>query len=120
VDGSGDGRVYVEGGANLVLNFAAGVGYHGNSTVASRWGIHAFAGLPLPIIGWGRDGFGWPSPMKVHIAPLLLYAEPFYRPEFRRGLGIENEVGVLVKLRIGITKHQWSLPGYDVISGLII
>ncbi|MDB4981102.1 MAG: hypothetical protein JWM82_1854, partial [Myxococcales bacterium] len=109
-----------EGGANLVLNLAAGLGYHEESSLASHWGFHAFAGLPLPIVGWGRDGLSTPLTLRMHVAPLLLYVEPFYRPEFRRGASIEHEVGVLLKVRIGITKRQWSLPGYDGMTGLII
>ena len=119
-NGGQGGRVYVEGGANLILNLAAGVGYHVDSTLGSRWGFHAFAGLPLPVIGWGRDGASTPFTMRVHVAPLLLYVEPFYRPEFRKGAGVENEVGVLMKLRIGLTKRQWSLPGYDMMADIVI
>jgi hypothetical protein len=120
VDSSDGRRAYVEGGANLILNLAAGIGYHGESSPASRWGFHAFAGLPLPMLGWGRDGLSTPFTFRVHIAPLLLYAEPFYRPEFRRGAPIDHEVGVLLKLRIGITKRQWSLPGYDMMADVVI
>lgn len=120
VDGSGGGRAYVEGGANLILNLAAGIGYHGEPSPASRWGFHAFVGLPLPILGLGRDGLSTPFTFRVHIAPLLLYAEPFYRPELRRGAAIDHEVGLMLKLRIGITKWQWSLPGYDMMAGVVI
>ncbi len=112
--------MYVEGGANLILNFAAGVGYHESPGTASRWGVHAFAGLPIPIIGWGRDGVSTPFTFAGHIAPLLFYLEPYYRPEFRTEAAIEHEVGVLLKLRIGLTTRQWSLPGYDMMAGVII
>ncbi len=113
-------RAYVEGGANVVLNLAAGVGYHVDSKFASRWGFHVFAGLPLPLLGWGRDGASTPLTMRVHVAPLLLYIEPFYRPEFRRGASIDHEVGLLLKMRVALTNRQWLLPGYDGMAGVVI
>jgi hypothetical protein len=114
---SGEGRhVYAEGGVDLILNLAGGVGYHLDSTGASRWGFHVFAGLPLPLIGFGRDGASTPYGSMLHIAPLLLFVEPFYRPEFRRGAAVEHEIGLLLKMRVGLTKRQWSLPGFDLMA----
>ena len=37
----------------------------------------------------------------------------------RTEAAIEHEVGVLLKLRIGLTTRQWSLPGYDMMAGVI-
>jgi hypothetical protein len=110
--------VYIEGGVSLILSVAAGAGYHLDSTGPSRWGFHVFAGLPLPLVGFGREGASTPFSSRVHIAPLLFYLKPFYRPEFRKGAAVEHEAGVLLKLSVGLTKRQWALPGYDATAGL--
>jgi hypothetical protein len=113
----GGRRAYVEGGVDLILNLAGGFGYHLDSTGGSRWGFHAFAGLPVPLVGFGQEGMSTPYNSRIHIAPLLLYLEPFYRPEFREGAAVEHEIGLLLKIRVGLTKHQWSRPGYDFMDG---
>jgi hypothetical protein len=110
-------RAYVEGGVDLILNVAGGVGYHIDSTGGSRWGFHAFVGLPVPLVGFGQGGLSTPYNSRIHIAPLLLYVEPFYRPEFREGAAVEHEIGFLLKMRVGLTKRQWSLPGYNFMDG---
>ncbi len=111
-----DRRVYAEGGAWLILNLAAGVGRHLDSADRSRWGFHVFAGLPVPVVGFGSAGAT--TPFSSHIAPILFFVEPFYRPEFRKGAAVEHEAGVLLKVRIGLTKRQWSLPWFDFMAGM--
>lgn len=116
---AGNGRrAYVEAGVSLFVSLAAGVGYHLDSTDTPRWGFHVFAGIPVPLIGLGPDGTSTPFTSRVHISPFLLYLEPFYRPEFRKGTATEHETGLLLKVRIGLTKRQWSLPGFDATAGL--
>ena len=110
-------RIYAEGGVALILSLAAGAGYHLDSTGTARWGFHLFAGAPIPVIGFGRDGASTPFSSAIHIAPVLLYLEPFYRPEFRKGEAVEHEVGFMLKARIGLTKRQWSVPGLNGIDG---
>ena len=117
-DTRGSRRVYMEGGICLLLSMAAGVGYHPDSEGASRWGFHAFVGLPIPVIGWGRDGLSTPLVWNLHVAPVLLYLEPFYRPEFRRGAPTEHEVGLLLKIRVGLTSRQWTFPGLNLLAGI--
>ena len=111
-------RVFVEGGVNLIVSLAAGTGYHLDSTGASRWGFHLFAGVPVPLIGLGPDGASTPFRPPFHVAPFLLYVEPFYRPEFLRGAALEHELGLMLKVRIGLTKRQWCLPGFDAMAGI--
>jgi hypothetical protein len=111
-----DRRAYVEGGVGLLLSLAAGAGYHFDPEIGSHWGFHAFVGLPIPVVGWGPDGSSTPFTASVRIAPLLLYLEPYYRPELREGAAVEHEVGVLIKFRVALTSHQWSLPGYNLIT----
>jgi len=116
---AGDGRrAYVEGGVSLIVSLAAGAGYHLDSTGASRWGFHLFAGVPVPLVGWGRDGASTPFRPPFHVAPFLLYVEPFYRPEFRQGAAVEHETGLMLKVRIGLTRRQWSLPGFGMFDGI--
>jgi hypothetical protein len=110
-------RVYAEGGVALILSLAAGAGYHLDSTSASRWGFHLFAGVPIPVIGFGRDGASTPFSSAIHIAPALLYLEPFYRPEFLKGETVEHEVGLMLKARIGLTKRQWAVRGLNIMDG---
>jgi hypothetical protein len=102
----------------VVWPCSVGAGYHRDSTGAARWGFHLFAGVPIPLIGFGRDGASSPISSAIHIAPLLLYAEPFYRPEFRKGEAVEHEVAFLLKARIGLTSRQWSVPGLDAIDAI--
>jgi hypothetical protein len=109
-------RLYGEVGVCLILNLAAGVGPHLGSTAGSQWGFHLFAGLPIPLVGFGPKGAS--APFSSYIAPILLFVEPFYRPEFRKGVPAEHEVGLLLKVRIGLTKRQWSLPGFDFMAGV--
>jgi hypothetical protein len=111
-------RVYAEGGVALILSLAAGAGYHLDSAGTARWGFHLFAGVPVPVIGFGRDGASTPFTSAIHIAPVVVYVEPFYRPEFRKGEAVEHEVGLMLKARIGLTKRQWSIPGLNGIDAL--
>jgi hypothetical protein len=69
-------RVYAEGGVALMLSLAAGAGYHLDSIGATSWGFHLFAGVPIPVIGFGRDGTSTPFSSAIHIAPVVLYLEP--------------------------------------------
>ena len=114
----GGRRAYMEAGVWLLLSMAAGVGYHPGDDGTSHWGFHVFLGLPVPIIGWGRDGWSTPLTGRFHIAPLLLYVEPFYRPEFRKGAAVEHEVGLLLKIRVGLTTRQWTMPGLNPAAGI--
>jgi hypothetical protein len=115
---TGVGRsVYAEGGVALILSLAAGVRYHLDTAGTTRWGFHLFVGVPIPVIGVGPGGASTPFHSAIHIAPVLVYVEPFYRPEFRKGEAVEHEVGFLLKARIGLTKRQWSVPGLNVMDG---
>jgi hypothetical protein len=114
----GGRRAYVEAGVWLLLSMAAGVGYHSGADGTSHWGFHAFLGLPIPIIGWGHDGLSTPLTGSFHIAPVLLYVEPFYRPEFRKGAPVEHEAGLLLKIRVGLTTRQWTMPGLNPAAGM--
>ena len=109
-------RAYAEGGIWLIFSFAAGIGRYFDSAGASPWSFHLFAGLPVPLVGFGPDGAR--NPFSSRIAPVIFYVEPFYRPEFREGADVAHEAGLLLKVRIGLTKRQWSLPGYDFMAGV--
>ena len=111
-------RAYMEAGICLLVSVAAGVGYHPSAEGASRWGFHGFVGLPIPIVGWGPDGSSTPLTASIHVAPLLLYLEPFYRPEFREGAPVEHELGLLLKIRVGLTTRQWTMPGLNLTAGI--
>jgi hypothetical protein len=111
---------YGEAAVNLLLTFGIGLDYHSDFAGASQWGAHGLVGLPIPIVGFGRDGASTPLAGRgfLHVPPLLLYCEPFYRPQLRSGADVHHEVGVVLKVRVGLTRRQWSLPGYGIFDGV--
>jgi len=112
--------VYGEAAVNLVVTLGIGLDHYTDSNVASRWGVHGLFGLPIPIVGFGRDGASTPLAGRgiFRVAPLLLYCEPFYRPQFRSGAEVNHEVGVVLKVRVALTRRQWSLSGYGIFDGV--
>lgn len=112
--------LYGEAAVNLILTLGIGLDHYTDSSAASRWGVHGLVGLPIPIVGFGPDGASTPlaGPGLFHVAPLLFYCELFYRPQFRSGAEAIHEVGVVLKVRVGLTRRQWSLPGYGLFDGV--
>jgi hypothetical protein len=116
-NGSG---IYGETAVNLILTFGIGLDRHSDSSGAPQWGVHGLVGLPIPLVGFGRDGGSTPLAGRglLHLAPLLLYCEPFYRPQFRSGENVDHEVGFVLKVRVGLTRRQWSLPMIGIFDGV--
>jgi hypothetical protein len=110
---------YGEVAVNLLATVGLGADHHTDSTTASRWGVHALVGLPVPIVGFGPDGASSALKAPFRVAPILFYCEPFYRPHFRSGAAIDHEMGVVLKLRVGITRRQWSRPGFSLLEGVM-
>jgi hypothetical protein len=118
--GDGGSILYGEAAVNLILTLGIGLDHYADSSAASRWGVHGLVGLPIPIVGFGRDGASNPLFGRgvLHVAPLMFYCEPFYRPQFRSGAEVNHEVGVVLKVRVGLTRRQWSLPGFGIFDGV--
>jgi len=116
----GSGSVlYSEVAVNLLATVGIGADHYTDSTSASRWGFHGFVGLPVPIVSLGLDGASNALKAPFRVSPILFYCEPFYRPQWRSGAAIDNEVGIVLKVRVGVTRRQWSLPGVSLIEGAI-
>ena len=112
-------RVYGEVGLNLVLTIAAGAGYAIGSP-EPKPAVHLFVGLPLPIVGVGPAGWVTPFSRPFEVAAIYLYAEPFYRPEWTSTSSAYHSYGVLLKVRVGLTKRQWDRRRYGLLDGVFI
>lgn len=111
-------RVYGEVGLNVGLTIAAGGGYAVGSP-ERKGAIHLFVGLPLPVVGVGPAGWVTLFSRPLEVAAIYLYAEPFYRPEWTRPSAVYNDYGVLLKVRVGLTKRQWDRRPYGILDGAI-
>jgi len=112
-------RVYGEVGLNVILTIAAGAGYAIGSP-EPRPAVHLFIGLPLPIVGVGPAGWVTPFSHPMEVSAIYFYAEPFYRPEWTSTSSVYQRYGVLLKVRVGLTKRQWDPRPYGLLDGVFI
>jgi len=110
---------YGEIAINLLATVGIGADHYTDSSRASRWGVHGFVGVPVPIVGFGPDGASSALKAPFRVAPILFYCEPFYRPQFRSGAAIDHEMGIVLKVRIGVTRRQWLRPAFSPFDGAI-
>jgi hypothetical protein len=109
-------RVYGEVGLNVVLTIAAGAGGAVGSPEGKK-SVHLFVGLPLPIVGDGPAGWATPFSRPFEVSAVYLYVEPFYRPEWTSPSSVYHDYGVLLKVRVGLTKRQWDRRPYGLLDG---
>ena len=103
-------RPYGEVAINRLLTVGVGVGSDRSDTNNQGTTVHWFVGLPLPLAGVGPDGLTTVTSFWPGLALVYLYVEPFYRPEWSGSAPVEHTFGLLVKVRVGITRRQWERP----------
>jgi|1185.fasta_scaffold1721816_1 hypothetical protein len=114
-------RIYGEIGLNFFATVAAGAGYVTNPMGGEpRKTVHLFFGLPLPIVGVGPGGWITAYSRPLEVAPVYLYVDPFYRPEWTSTSSVQHGFGVLLKVRVGLTKRQWDRRPYGLFEGVFI
>jgi hypothetical protein len=112
-------RIYGEVGLNAGVTIAAGAGYAVGSPERKK-AVHLFVGLPLPIVGVGPAGWVTPFSRPLEVAAVYLYAEPFYRPEWTSPSSVYHDYGVLLKVRVGLTRRQWERRPFGLLDGAFI
>lgn len=115
---AGGNRVYGEIGVNVLLSVGIGVG-DAVGAADRQTAVHLFVGLPLPIVGGGPAGWVTFSSDPFALPAVYLYAEPFFRPEWTSARTVYANYGVLLKVRVGLTRPQWDRRPHRLLDGAI-
>jgi hypothetical protein len=108
----GDTRyIYGEAAVSYILTLGVGGGrlWGAERSIAG----HLFLGIPVPLFGLpGANVPIVPIGVTLHaaISPLIVYVEPYYRPQFVPSGVRVHEMGLFVKISATVSKKDWINP----------